>query len=87
MQHEDAKVLKGFHGANVVEIISDDRAGTYRTVYTVRFAKAVFVLHVFQKKSKHGIATSKQDIDLIKNRLKLAEAIYQEKYIKNKVIS
>lgn len=51
---------------------------TYRAVYTVRFAAAVFVLHVFQKKSKRGIATSKQDIDLIKKRLRIAEQIAKE---------
>lgn len=54
------------------------RGNTYRAVYTVRFAAAVFVLHVFQKKSKRGIATSKQDIDLIKKRLRIAEQIAKE---------
>ncbi len=81
-QHSDIKVLKGFHGADVIEILADDRSGTYRTVYTVRFARAIFVLHVFQKKSKHGITTTKPDIELIKRRLKLAETIYKEKYVK-----
>ncbi|HBH64607.1 MAG TPA: addiction module toxin RelE, partial [Erwinia persicina] len=52
--------------------------GTYRAVYTVRFAEAVFVLHAFQKKSKRGIATPKEDIDIIKNRLKVAAAVAQE---------
>ncbi len=83
-QHEDTKVLKGFHGADVIEILEDDKAGTYRGVYTVRFPKALFILHVFQKKSKSGIATPKKDMDLIKSRLKLAEAIYKEKYLKRK---
>lgn len=79
-QHKDTKVLKGFHGADVIEILADDQAGTYRAVYTVRFEEIVFVLHVFQKKSKQGIETPKHDIELIKNRLKLAETIYKEKY-------
>ena len=81
-KHDDAKVLKGFHGAGVIEVIADDRAGTYRAVYTVKFQKAVFVLHIFQKKSKHGIETTKKDIELIELRLKQAEQIYKEKYLK-----
>ncbi len=71
-----AKVLQGFGGASVLELREDDRAGTYRAVYTVRFAEAVYVLHVFAKKSKKGIATDQQDIELIKARLKAAEADY-----------
>lgn len=80
-KHDGAKVLKGFHGASVIEIIADDPAGTYRAVYTVKFPKAVFVLHIFQKKSKRGIETPKKEIDLIENRLKQAEEIYKEKYL------
>jgi len=76
-QHEDAKVLKGFGGASVIEIIDSDKSGTYRAVYTIKMRNIVFVLHIFQKKSKHGIKTPKQDIDLIKNRLKQAEEIYK----------
>lgn len=83
-KHDDTKVLKGFHGASVIEIIADDRAGTYRAVYTVKFPKAVFVLHIFQKKSKRGIETPKKEIDLIENRLKQAEELYKEKYLTSK---
>lgn len=75
----NAKVLKGFGGAGVIEIIDSDDAGTYRAVYTVKIASIVFVLHVFQKKSKQGIKTPQQDIDLIHKRLKLAEEIYKER--------
>src|SRR5664279_654984 len=57
-----AKPLKGFGGARVMEIVERDRSGTYRAVYTAQFADAVYVLQVFQKKSKRGIATPKQDI-------------------------
>ncbi|MEN4545920.1 type II toxin-antitoxin system RelE/ParE family toxin [Pantoea agglomerans] len=77
-KHQDAKALKGFGGAGVLEVVEDDIGGTYRAVYTVRFAEAVFVLHAFQKKSKRGIATPKEDIDIIKNRLKVAAAVAQE---------
>jgi phage-related protein len=56
----------------VLEVVEDWRGNTYRAVYTVRFAVRVFVLHVFQKKSKSGIATPKPDLDLIKGRLKAA---------------
>jgi phage-related protein len=77
-QHDAAKVLKGFGGAGVLEVVEDDAGGTYRAVYTVKFAEAVFVLHCFQKKSKRGIATPKQDMDIIRARLKVAEALAQE---------
>lgn len=76
-QDDAAKVLKGFGGAGVLEVIEDDTGGTYRAVYTVKFAEAVFVLHCFQKKSKSGIATPKVDMDIIRDRLKAAEAIAQ----------
>ena len=74
----DAKPLKGFGGTGVLEIIEDHRGDTYRAVYTVRFAAKVYVLHVFQKKSKHGISTPQRDIDLIKERLKKAEQLHQQ---------
>lgn len=77
-QHEAAKVLKGFGGAGVLEVVEDDTGGTYRAVYTVKFAEAVFVLHCFQKKSKRGIATPKEDMGIIHARLKVAEAIAKE---------
>jgi phage-related protein len=77
-QDDAAKVLKGFGGAGVLEVIEDDAGGTYRAVYTVKFVEAVFVLHCFQKKSKSGIATPKTDVDLIHTRLKVAEALAQE---------
>jgi phage-related protein len=72
--HDAAKVLKGFGGAGVLEVVENDVGGTYRAVYTVKFAEAVFVLHCFQKKSKRGIATPKKDMDIIHARLKTAEA-------------
>ena len=77
-QHEAAKPLKGFGGAGVLEVVEDDSGGTYRAVYTVKFAEAVFVLHCFQKKSKSGIATPKKDLDMIHARLKVAEAVAKE---------
>lgn len=73
-----AKPLSGFQGAGVLEIVDNHDGGTYRAVYTVRFAEIIFVLHAFQKKSKHGIQTPKQEIDLIHVRLKAAETAYQE---------
>ena len=78
-QHDDAKVLKGFGSASVLEVVEDDRSGTYRAVYTVKFKEAVFVLHCFQKKSKHGIATPKENLDIIRARLKVAEALAKER--------
>jgi phage-related protein len=77
-QHDAAKTLKGFGGAGVLEVVEDDVGGTYRAVYTVKFAEAVFVLHCFQKKSKSGIATPKEDLDIIRARLRVAEAIAKD---------
>ncbi len=75
-KHHDAKPLHGFGGASVLEVIEDYRGDTYRAVYTVRFVEAVYVLHVFQKKSRRGIATSKPDLDSIKERLKRAQEFH-----------
>ena len=75
-----AKPLKGFGGAGVLEIIENFHGDTYRAVYTVKFENAIYVLHCFQKKSKSGIKTPKQDIDLIKQRLRAAEQDYEESY-------
>src|SRR5262245_4847597 len=72
-KHGDAKVLKGFGDAGVLEVIARHDGDTFRAIYTVRFAEAVYVLHVFQKKSKRGIATPKKNLDLVRNRLRLAE--------------
>jgi phage-related protein len=76
-KHKDAKPMKGFGGASVVEIVEDYDGGTFRAVYTVRFVDVVYVLHAFQKKAKRGIETPKSDTDLIKQRLKLAEQDYK----------
>ena len=76
-QDDAAKVLKGFGGAGVLEVVEDDAGGTYRAVYTVKFAEAMFVLHCFQKKSKIGI-TPKADMDIIRARLKVAETLAKE---------
>ncbi len=77
-RHDGAKVLKGFGGAGVIEVIEDHAGGTYRAVYTVKFPEAVFVLHCFQKKSKRGIATPREDMDTINARLKIAEAYVKD---------
>ncbi len=72
-KHRDAKPLRGFGGAGTLEIVDDFDGDTYRAVYTVRFAGRVYVLHVFQKKSKTGIKTPKAEVNLIQSRLKRAE--------------
>ncbi len=79
LKHRSTKPLKGL-GANVLEVISRQDGDTYRTVYTVRFKAAIYVLHAFQKKAKRGIATPKQEIDLVKHRLKAAEQHYADTY-------
>ena len=73
-----AKPLKGFKGAMVMEIVNSHRKDAYRTVYTVKLGDIVFVLHAFQKKSKTGIKTPKENIDLINQRLALVRCIWQE---------
>ena len=81
LKHRDAKPLKGLGaGANVLEIVSRGAGDTYRTVYTVQFRSAVCVLHAFQKKSKRGIETPKQEIDRVKHRLKVAQHHYTNAY-------
>ncbi len=72
LKHDQAKVLKGFGSAGVLEVVEDDDGNTYRAVYTVRYKNAVYVLHCFQKKSHKGISTPKQDMDIVEARLKLA---------------
>ena len=75
----DAKPLKGFGGASTLEVVDDYDGDTYQAVYTVKFEGFVYVLHCFQKKSKKGIATPKEDIDLIRARLKDAQALHQKR--------
>ena len=73
-KHAKAKPLRGFGGAGVLEVVEDHLGDTYRAVYTVKIDDAVYVLHCFQKKSKQGIETPKHDMDLIRERLKAAQA-------------
>lgn len=77
-RHNHAKTRSGFCSAKVLELRESDRSGTYRVVYTIEMAEFIFVLHAFQKKSKSGIATPQQEIDLIKRRLKDAKVLYIE---------
>jgi phage-related protein len=78
-RHRDTKTLSGFGGAGVVEIISDYRGDTFRAVYTLKYGEAIYVLHAFQKKSKTSRATSRRDIELIKQRLLEAEQLAKER--------
>jgi phage-related protein len=74
-----AKPLKGFGGMRVMEIVERYRTDAYRAVYTAHFENAVYVLHVFQKKSKSGVATPKHEVELIRRRLAAAEQYYRER--------
>lgn len=69
-----AKPFKGLSG--VVELVENHDGDTYRAMYTARFGGVVYVLHAFQKKSKRGIKTPKQDVDLVRRRLREAEALH-----------
>ena len=79
-KHPHAKPLRGFGSAGVLEVVENHDGDTYRAVYTVRLAEAVYVLHTFQKKSTRGIATSRQDIELIRSRLRQAEADHTKRF-------
>jgi len=74
-----AKPLRGFGGGSVLEIVANQEGGTWRTVYPVRYPEASYVLHAFQKKSKRGVATTKRDIDLIRQRLAEVERLHRER--------
>ena len=81
-EHPAAKALKGFGGRGVLEVVDDFDGDTFRAVYTVRLAGVVYVLHAFQKKSRKGRETSQHDIQLIRARLRRAEAHHQTVYEK-----
>jgi phage-related protein len=74
-KHRDAKVLTGFGGAGVLEVVEDFRGDTFRAVYTLKYSDSVYVLHAFQKKSKSGRETPRRDMELIEQRLREAERI------------
>jgi phage-related protein len=78
-EYPTAKALKGFGGRSVLEIVADDKGDSYRTVYTIQFHDAIYVLHAFQKKSKKGIATPQKEIELIRQRLAAAERDHRER--------
>lgn len=78
-KHPSAKPWRG-EGPGIFEVVEDHRADTYRAVYTVKFARAVYVLHSFQKKSPSGIKTPRKDVDLIRRRLSDARADYEVRY-------
>lgn len=78
-KHPSAKPLRGFGDAGVLEVVENHDGNTYRAVYTVRFADAVYVLHCFQKKARRGIATSQMDLELVQKHLKRAQADHEIK--------
>jgi phage-related protein len=73
-RHESAKMLHGFTDT-VWQVRADDPGGTYRTVYVTQLGEAVYVLPAFQKKATSGTATPQRDIDLIRQRLRLARTL------------
>lgn len=77
-KHSQAKPLKGFVGAGVLEVVEDHQGDAYRAVYTVRYAQVVYVVHCVQKKSTNGIATPKPDMELLVRRLKAVDALERE---------
>ena len=77
-KHLQAKPLRGFKGGGVLEAVEDFDGNIFRTMYTVRFADVVYVLHAFQKKSKKGIATPKHEMDVVRSRLRVAQEAYRK---------
>jgi phage-related protein len=77
-KHPDAKPLRGFGGAGILEVVDDFDGDTYRAVYTVKLQGVVFALHAFQKKSRKGKKTPQQDLELVRRRLQRAEEIHAE---------
>ena len=78
-KHPDAKSLKGFGGAGVLEVVENHAGDDYRTIYTVTLGNTVYVLHAFRKKSKHSIATPKRDLDLMRQRLNEVHSIHDRR--------
>ena len=78
-KHRAAKPWKG-EGPGVLEVVKDYDGDTYRAIYTVRFVQAVYVLHVFQKKSPRGVETRQSDVTLVRERLRVAQRDYEERY-------
>jgi phage-related protein/predicted XRE-type DNA-binding protein len=83
-KHRDAKVLTGFGGAGVLEVVEDFRGDTFRAVYTLKYSDSVYVLHAFQKKSKSGRETPRRDMELIEQRLREAEKIAKREKVMSK---
>jgi phage-related protein len=77
-RHSDAKTLRGFGDAHVVEVVENHEGDTYRAVYTTRIAKVIYVLHCFQKKSKKGVKTPAHDIELIRKRLSRVQELNRD---------
>lgn len=69
------KTLQGFGGSGVVEIVDDHDGDTFRCVYTTRINDVIVVLHAFQKKSRRGSETARHDVELIRMRMKTAQAM------------
>ena len=78
-KHIAAKPLRGYGGAGVLEVVDDFDGDTYRTVYTVRFAEAIYVLHAFQKRSTRGVATPKREVEIVNARLELARQLHTQR--------
>ena len=85
-KHPDAKPLKGFGGAGILEVVENFDGDTYRAVYTVKFAGMIYVLHVFKKKSKKGAKTPQPDLKLIESWLKDAQEKYNARTEKKKSV-
>lgn len=79
LKHRDVKPLRGL-GSGVLEVVTRHEGDTFRAVYSVQFKNAIYVLHAFRKKSKRGVETPKQEIELIKRRLRAAQRDYNEVY-------
>jgi phage-related protein len=80
--YDSVKALKGFLGASILEIVLKDGTGAFRVIYTAKFKSVIYVLHAFQKKSKKGIETPKQEIDILHGRLQQAKLHYESCFVR-----
>ena len=80
-KHPHAKVLRGFKGSGVLEVVEDHDGDAYRMIYTIRLSDVVYVLHSFQKKSTRGIKTPKHEMDIVEARLKIAAKLHESRHM------
>jgi phage-related protein len=73
---DKAKPFKGVDGG-VFEIALRRRGDAFRVIYAIKSGDDIWVIHAFQKKSKTGIKTPQEEVELIRDRLKRLKEVLQ----------